>query len=284
MAKNTPESIVEKLKDNLQKIDRNESRDLLYIERAIGICSSALLELREFVNQYNFKDKEEEIHFFKVTKPSVLSEYLFHSKLFDIEAKQPVTSIKARKKYLKRIISEAQSFFDENPEFYHYYRSGSEHLDDKYFARTNISCYFNCHHFIVDPCFSTSHDYTLAAIKAYEKVIDYCKKEIDNLKLLKRLPVSPDGAIQFRTNLTWTQKKRALIELIYAILSSGAVNNGKADINEMVRAFEIVFNIKLPKFYHVWFEIRSRKQDKRTWFIDLLKKSLLKRMDDADEK
>jgi len=283
MAKNTPEKIVEKLKDNLQKVDRNESLDLLFIERAIGICSSALLELREFVNQYNFKDKEEEIHFFKVTKPYVLGEYLFHSKLFEIEAKQPVTSIKARKKYLKRMISEAQYFFDENPEFYHYYRSGSEHLDDKYFARTNISCYFNCHHYIVDPCFSTSHDYTLSAIKAYEKVIDYCKNEVNNLKLLKRLPVAPDGSIQFRTNLTWTEKKRALIELIYAILSSGAVNNGKADINEMVRAFEIVFNIKLPRFYHVWFEIRSRKPDKRTWFIDLMKKCLLKRMDDADE-
>ena len=284
MAKSTPEKIVEKLKDNLQKVDRNESCDLLYIERAIGICSSALLELREFVNQYTFKDKEEEIHFFKSTKPYVLSEYLFYSKLFEIEAKRPLTSIKARKKYLKRMIDEAQFFFDDNPEFYHYYRSGSEHLDDKYFARTNISCYFNCHHFIVDPCFSTSHDYTQAAIKAYEKVIDYCKNEINNLKLLKRLPVSPDRSIQFRTNLTWTQKKRALIELIYAILSSGAVNNGKADINEMVRAFEIVFNIKLPRFYHVWFEIRSRKPDKRTWFIDLLKKSLLRRMDDADEK
>jgi len=182
------------------------------------------------------------------------------------------------------MISEAQLFFDENPEFYRYYRSKAEHLDDKYFVRTKISCYFNCHHFIVDPCFSTSHDYTLAAIKAYEKVIDYCKNEINNLKLLKRLPVSPDGSIQFRTNLTWTQKKRALIELIYAILSSGAVNNGKADINEMVRAFEIVFNVKLPRFYHIWFEMRSRKPDNRVWFIDLLKKSLLKRMDDADEK
>ena len=58
MAKNTPEKIVEKLKDNLLKVDRNESNDLLNIERAIGICSSPLLEMREFVIQYNFKDKK----------------------------------------------------------------------------------------------------------------------------------------------------------------------------------------------------------------------------------
>ena len=54
--------------------------------------------------------------------------------------------------------------------------------------------------------------------------------------------------------------------------SSGAVNNGKADINEMVRAFEIVFNVKLPRFYHVWFEIRSRKPDKRTMVYRLIEK------------
>ena len=103
MSISTPEKIVEKLKDNLINVDANEYHDLLFIERAIGICSSALLELREFVNQSSFKDKEEGIDFFKVIKPNVLSEYLFHSKLFDIESKQPVTSLKARKKYLKRI-------------------------------------------------------------------------------------------------------------------------------------------------------------------------------------
>lgn len=98
MAKNTPEKIVEKLKDNLLKVDRNESNDLLNIERAIGICSSTLLEMREFVSQYNFKYKEEEIPLFKLTKPYVLSEYLFYSNLFEVETRQPVISIKSRKK------------------------------------------------------------------------------------------------------------------------------------------------------------------------------------------
>ena len=35
------------------------------------------------------------------------------------------------------MIFEAQFFFDETPEFYHYCKSRSKHLDDKYFARTN---------------------------------------------------------------------------------------------------------------------------------------------------
>jgi hypothetical protein len=88
MAKSTPEKIVKKLRDNLLKVDRNESHDLLYIERAIGICSSALLEQREWVNQFSFTGKNHEIHFLKVTRPYVLSEYLFYSKLFEIEVTQ----------------------------------------------------------------------------------------------------------------------------------------------------------------------------------------------------
>jgi hypothetical protein len=126
MAKSTPEKTVEKLRDNLLKVDKNESHDLLYIERAIGICSSALLELRQWIIQFNFTVKNNEIHFFKVTTPSVLSEYHIYSKLTEIEAQKPVTSIKTSKKCLKRIISNVQFFFDENSEFYHYYRIGSE--------------------------------------------------------------------------------------------------------------------------------------------------------------
>lgn len=97
MAKSTPEKIVEKLIDNFLKVDKNVSLDLLYIERVIGIYSTALFELREWVNQFNFTVKNDKVHFFKVTKPYVFSEHLLDSKLFEIESRLPVTSIQTRK-------------------------------------------------------------------------------------------------------------------------------------------------------------------------------------------
>jgi len=90
MAKSTQDKIVEKLRDNFLGDDKNESYDLLYIERAIGICYSALLELCEFINQYYFKEKEEKIHFIKVNMPYVLSEYIFYSKLFEIDVLEQI--------------------------------------------------------------------------------------------------------------------------------------------------------------------------------------------------
>jgi hypothetical protein len=240
MATDTPEHIVDVLKDNLQTLGCEGTNDLLVIEKAIGVCSCALMELRECVNQQDFKTQEEEIYFFKVTKPYVLEEYLYYSKLFEIETRRPVTTTRAQKRFLKKMISQAQQFFNENPEFYQYYRGGSEHLDDRYFVRTEISCFLNCHHFIFDPCFSTSHDYTLAAIKANEKIIICCKAEINQLDVFKNSVALLRNLRQKKINLSWTGSKTALIEMIYAVHSTGTVNHGTADIKELVEGFEIL--------------------------------------------
>lgn len=97
---NTPGHITEKLKINLQQFERNAIRDVIELERAVGICSSALLELRAYVDQYDFKTREDEIRFFKVTKPDVLGEYRYYSKILQLESKSP--DLTDRKKHLKK--------------------------------------------------------------------------------------------------------------------------------------------------------------------------------------
>jgi len=282
MSKSTPDKIVEKLKDNLATAENNESRGLLLIEQSIGICSSSLMELREWVNQNNFKDKEEEIHFFKVTKPYMLVEYLYFSKLFEIEIRRPVTTVRVQKRYLKKIISKAQCFFNENLEFYQYYRDKSTHLDDKYFVRhRTINCLTACR-FIVDPIFSTSHDYTLAAMQANEKIIVYCKAEIRHLEELGRASDLQRLLLQAKLNFKWTGSKTDLMEMIYGAHGTDSINNGNVEIKELVKGYEIFFNIELPRFYHTFSEMKDRAN--RTKFLDLMKKCLIKRMDDADEK
>ena len=149
-----PGQIIEQLKNYLQEISNDKHDEILKTEKSVGICSSALLQLREYVNHSDFKNKEEEIRFFKEVKPYVLSEYLYYSKLWEILIRQPLTSIRRRKKYLRQMIAETQKFFNENTEFYLYYRSGSTHLDEKYFVRTEISCMLNCSRFIYDPFLS----------------------------------------------------------------------------------------------------------------------------------
>jgi len=271
-----PEHITEKLKTNLQQFESNENRDIMELERAVGICSSALLELREYVDRHDFKTREEEIHFFKVTKPDVLKEYLYYSKILQLESKSP--DLTDCKRYLKKMIAEARQYYRDFPEFYRYYRSGSDHLDDKYFVRTPISCYLNCDRFIMDPCFSTSHDYTLAAMKAFERITEYCKTELRKLKSGQPF-ISKDGPVSVRSAHKWTGSLRALVELIYGVHSTGVIDDGRISIKKLIEISEALFNVKLGDYYHTWNEIRGRKIS-RTPFLDLMIKSLLKRMDE----
>jgi len=275
--------IVSSLEAKIRKLDSSDNNFQNWILVAINLCASAYNELRESLVKNGFNSTEEEIHFFKVIKPNVLGEYLFYSKLFEIKTKMPVASIKKQKKFLINMIFQGQQFFKENNEFYQYYRSGSDHLDDKYFVRTKTICSINPYHIAVDLFFSTSHDYTLATIKANERIIAYCTTAINKLRTQKLQKISQSGLIPVKTNLFWTGSKTAMIELIYAVHSTGVINNGKADIKELVNAFESILNIKLSRFYHTFFEMRLRKTD-RTSFLDLMKKCLIKRMDDADEK
>lgn len=83
------------------------------------------------------------------------------------------------------------------------------------------------------------------------------------------------------SKLFWTGNKTELIELIYALHSSGAINSGTADIKEMASLFEQVFNVDLGNYYHTFIEIRARKGSK-TKFLDRLQETLLKRFEESD--
>lgn len=276
----TPEHITEKLRINLQQFESNENRNLIELEKAVGLCSSALLELRGYVDGHDFKTREEEIHFFKVTKPYVLGEYLYYSKILQLESKSP--DLADRKRHLKKMIAEARQYYRDFPEFYQYYRSGSDHLDDKYFVRAQISCFLNCDRFIIDPVFSTSHDFTLAEVKAFEKITGYCRTELKNLKSGKPF-ISKDGSVSIRSTHRWTGSIRELLELIYGIHTLETIDHGNITIKQMVEIAEALLNIKLTNYYNDWKEMRGRSKS-RLPFLERMIKHLLRRMDDADEK
>ena len=84
-------------------------------------------------------------------------------------------------------------------------------------------------------------------------------------------------------SLKWTASKTALTELIYALYSHGAFNNGNTEIKLIAKTFEDAFNIELGDFYHTFMELKARKIN-RTKFLDRLCEALIKKMDEQDEK
>jgi hypothetical protein len=174
-------------------------------------------------------------------------------------------------------LKKLHKYFKLNEDVCQYYWSEKEYNDELYFLRKNrnIALPTNTLFSFIDHEFSTLHDHTYSCIMAHEQLIRYLENEIQKLQNQELKPELSE------TNYNWTDSKIALVELIYALHSTGSVNNGKIDIKELVELFEKLFNINLEEYSRTFIDIRMRKTG-QTKFLDNLKQSLLKRMEEAD--
>jgi hypothetical protein len=277
------EKIVKELDYNLDFLEKETEGILEKAEESIRVTKRALEQIRILFLRKKIIPKKEEILFFKNIKPYVFSKLIYYVKLFSIESKRPRSSNKSQVKYFNNHIDRLQNYFNDNLEFYHYFRRGAIFLDEEYFIRgkADIRLFPDSLSFFTDDKFSSSHDTTVATIMAYDMLIIYLKREIDKLENNNSMETNY-GAFTNQSKLFWTGNKTDLIELIYALHSSGSVNSGTADIKEMASACEQMFNIDLGDYYRTFLEIRSRKIN-QTKYIDKLKDSLENKMLDSDE-
>ena len=277
------EKIVKELDYNLDFLEKETEGVLEKAEESIRVTKRALKQIKILFLRKKLIPKNEEILFFKNVKPYVFSKLIYYVKLFSIESKRPRSSNKSQVKYFNNHIDRLQNYFNDNLEFYHYFRRGAIFLDEEYFIRgkADIRLFPDSLSFFIDDKFSTSHDTTVATIMAYDMLIIYLKREIDKLENNNSMETNIN-AFKKQSKLFWTGNKTDLIELIYALHSSGAVNSGTADIKEMASACEQMFNIDLGDYYRTFLEIRSRKIN-QTKFIDKLKDSLENKMLDSDK-
>lgn len=273
----------ETLENDIKNLELKKS-DILFISgQGIKLCKRALEQLRVLIANKKFISKQKEIEFFKSVKPQVVSKLIYYVKRLDIESKRPKAGKKEQVKYLKINIAKLQSFFSNNLEFYHYYKSCATHLDEQYFLIKNKTIRLNIEvfHFYMGKHFSTSHDSTVATIMGYTNLIEYLKLEINKLENTK-MGMTTNDAYHMESKLHWTNSKTDLVELIYALYSSGAINSGTADIKDVAIAFQKTFNIDLGDYYHSFVEMRARKINP-TKFMDKLKETLMQHMKDLDE-
>ena len=276
------QKFISELETELDQLEIRTDDILFKAEAGISLSNKYIKQLRKKVISKGFESVDAEIKFFKYTKPQILSKLIYYAKLFSIESKRPRSSSKFQLKYLNQNINKLQQFFHDNLNFYNYYRRGASTLDELYFVRgeTDIRAFTDYINIQTDVQFSTPQDITVAIIIAYDMLIVYLQQEI--AKLENQYDSSKPKNMKQSSNLFWTGSKTELIELIYALHSSGAINSGTADIKEIATFFESTFNIELGNYYHTFIEIRARKCSK-TKFLDRLTQALIKRCNELDE-
>jgi len=265
----------------LSEINSNETSIIQRFKFSSSAILQSLSRLKGYIIKYRFIDKADEINFFRNIKPKFLSKLIYYRKAFEIQSSLPFSSSDDKKNFYLKELNKISEYQKDNKEFLSYYRANSTIFDEVYFTRNEPDSWLLLSYdsFETDLNFTTFYDLKISKILAFELLTDFIKSSINKLESENEYKKSYSPGI---FKLKWTASKISLIELLYALQSSGSFNNGSIDLKNLASGLENLFNIDLGNYYRVFQEIRIRKQS-RTTFLDQLKAQLIKRMDDSDE-
>lgn len=271
--------ILEEFEMEINKILISHSNEWKATIKGIELCNSVLNDLKEKIDQEDFETVEDEIAFFKEVKPAVMSYLIYFTEVRSCEIRKPKAGINFQVRFLEKELKKVNKFFYRNVDFAHYMELGHTYLDHQLFTRNfrNNFPFTPMVNYYQFPEFSTSHDMLWAKIKAMHRFIHYLRNSLEDLKPGK----SPFPPPKKHPVILWTSSKTALIELIYALYSDGAINHGAAELSTITSSFEDFFNIRLDNVYKTYSEIKARKGSK-TKFLEELILNLEQKMSKED--
>jgi len=262
--------LAHRVNETLNTISSKEPDVIPKATRSVALLTAAITELKEFIHHYKFQSTQEEIHFFKMTKPELVSKLFYFDSMFNLKLDEPFASKDIIIAYYQQEMSKLKDTITANQDFYRYYNSGQTHRDIEYFTRQgNDHRYFD-----IDQRFSTRYDTTLAVILANHKIKVYIETLIDQLILGDTTKPSP---------LSWTGSKADFVEIIYALHSAAPLNNnvGTSDIRVIASLLEKAFNFRVGNLYRHYQDIRMRKINP-TSFLDPMREKLQRRLEESE--
>jgi hypothetical protein len=244
----------------------------------ISLIDKKLKVINRWLIEYNFETKEQEIHFFKELKPSLIAKLIFHKSILKISTSLP-PSKKDKKKLYQKAILKITEYTINNKSFYEYYRAKSSFNDLNYFTRhtrldlLHDECYLINH----DTRYCSPNEYKVAKFIANDMLTIYLESKIDELN-----GVTPTHSPITNSPLNWTASKVDLVELIYGLKFSGAINTGNTDVKELAFHFGKLFNIDIDEsIYRTYTDIKARK-NLRTKFLNTISESLNFKLNEED--
>lgn len=259
---------------SIEGIECSEANTTTKSLAASRVLADAFRQLKVFTLAYDFRDEEEEILFFKETKPKLCFRLLYYRKVYNIEMNRP-TGADMQREYLREELNEINKYNTKRLDFIRYYRSGSSHLDSLYFLRgkSDPEQYLETFYHELDPNFSTNCDFKVAKIMSNDMLSAYLMHEIE---LLNDNGINL-GSFNFPAiKLTWKGTKAELQEQILSWDSDGAF--GDVPFTQLHNYIQNVFNIQLDSHLsRVLDDLKTRNTP--TPYLDKLKGALLRRMD-----
>lgn len=116
-------------------------------------------------------------------------------------------------------------------------------------------------------------------------MIELCQVLSIELEILERglrRKTFPSPLQQAKKSIRWTGKVVDLVELLYALDTCNCINNGEIGVEELADTLSEIFDVKIKNCFSAYMDIKRRKDDSRTYFLDELREKLNKRMVESD--
>lgn len=79
--------------------------------------------------------------------------------------------------------------------------------------------------------------------------------------------------------LHWTGRASDLVEILYGMSEMGCINDGEIPVGELAAFFYSLFNVEAKDCYRIYSDLKLRKNNSRTYFLDKMQEKLNRRMD-----
>lgn len=277
------EEMMQEVDGRMSSIDLNGRHIIDNCKEIILFLKEKLNTLKAFVESVPFKDESEEIAFFKYRKPMLLGRLIYFHKILNVESQCPLDRTELDAYYEKRQ-EEQRLFFDRHVSFFQYYRLGSCYMDKHYFLRGNQENMLDVDvcHLEDDSAFTTGYDQLVARIIAMEMLYAFlsarrtCLQDNDTDDYIKML--------KFKGPYRWTGNAIELVELVYGLAEMDCINRGEAPIHELAAFVGALLDVDIRDCYSAYTDMKRRKNDSRTYFLDRMRERLNKRMQGDDER
>lgn len=260
-------------------ITGNEHDPVKRLARALQELRSTFDILRAKVLSRPFPSKEIEIGFFKTVKPKFYALKIFHFELYNLDMSRPAGTVETLMNFYRQELDLILRFFKQQAFLYQYFKNGFTEMDNLYFVRdAEIPTVLVPEMSEGDPEYSTGVDYLFAKFIAYEALQQEIINRMRGLDS-SAMPAEPKPRKPVPV-LKWTGSHVNMVELIYGLYYTLQFNNGDADVTEIVAWMEESFGIKLRDAHHSFVEIRRRKVDSPSRFLEQMAAAIRQRVDD----
>ena len=269
---------------SLKKIESKNLAKHKQLKYKIQASKKYSHQIRVYVRDIKFKDLNEEIIFFKTIKPKISSDIKLYNHQLAYHQEKPFISLEKQKKYIQKKLRELENKKKKHIKFYRYMKLEETAYDELYFSREKerLELFPFSDFNDTDIDFTTSHDQLACEVKTYDVLCEFYKQELHCISNVEAGFYDTSlNSPATNNHLHWTGSKTDLVELIYALKTSGVINNGDYQIKELIEVLSDIFNIELGNFYKTFSEIRNRANN-QTKFINKLALNLVKKIEIDD--